>query len=369
MIVQTIRRGTLVLAGLVLVAAAMPASAQDTRTPDNPYEWQGEFLLRRAQPSPAPQVNLAPSTRRARLGNGVGFTNTIVITGYWPPTNNMVRQWSNNPVQNPGGWIGENWEGRGYNIYAYFPEFAGPGPNWGRGTGDFEVDYQDTSNDWWSIIPAMEPIAIITFSRADFDFDWECEGGNRYYQASSWTPDYLAPTRPTPELPSFNEPHLNVRNSTLPMTAIVTAVNAEVPNLFAYQTSLDAGAFLSNYIGYHGCWYHALHASLDDPAWNVAAGHIHVGYAMSMVDAIEATEVSLRVLIDHVDAQVEPRLAGDVNCDFSIDFFDIDPFLTALFMPETYPTLYPDCNIMRADANADGGVDFFDIDAFVALIF
>src|SRR5262245_41383211 len=49
----------------------------------------------------------------------------IMITGYWPPTNEMIREFSNNPTQNPGGWIGGNWEGRGYNVYAYFPEFPG----------------------------------------------------------------------------------------------------------------------------------------------------------------------------------------------------------------------------------------------------
>ena len=51
------------------------------------------------------------------------YTNNIMITGYWPPTNEMVRHFSNNPVQNPGGWVGGNWEGRGYDIYAFFPEF------------------------------------------------------------------------------------------------------------------------------------------------------------------------------------------------------------------------------------------------------
>ena len=30
-------------------------------------------------------------------------TQNILITGYWPPTNEMLRQWSQNPAQNPGG--------------------------------------------------------------------------------------------------------------------------------------------------------------------------------------------------------------------------------------------------------------------------
>ena len=81
-----------------------------------------------------------------------GHTNNIMITGYWPPTNWMVSRFSTNSELNPDGWIGGNWEGRGYNVYSFFPTFnPEDGPNWGKGTGDFEVDYQDTSADWQRI--------------------------------------------------------------------------------------------------------------------------------------------------------------------------------------------------------------------------
>ncbi len=53
------------------------------------------------------------------------FTNNILITGYWPPTNEMIRRFSTSATQNPTGWIGENWEGRGYNVHSFFPEFPG----------------------------------------------------------------------------------------------------------------------------------------------------------------------------------------------------------------------------------------------------
>src|SRR5262245_15339390 len=66
------------------------------------------------------------------------FTKNILLTGYWPPSNEMVRPFSNNPVLNPGGWIGGNWEQRGYNIYSYFPTFANPTcTSCGQGMGDF----------------------------------------------------------------------------------------------------------------------------------------------------------------------------------------------------------------------------------------
>lgn len=244
--------------------------------------------------------------RRIELPEGRGGLNlvdnglpNVLVTGYWPPTNEMLRQFSTNPDQNPGGWVGENWEGRGYNVYAFFPEF----PNGvGQGQGDFEVDYQDTSGDWWNIVPQVAPIALITFSRAANDWGWEMEGGNRTYVSSSWTPDYRPPTQPTPELPIMQlEPPGTERWSSLPMEEIVAAVNAEVPALNAYISPIDNGAFLSNFIGYHGNWYHDLHSDTADPMWNLAGGHIHVGYAMDLPDAVHAAEVSIRTLITHVD--------------------------------------------------------------------
>jgi formylglycine-generating enzyme required for sulfatase activity len=64
----------------------------------------------------------------------------------------------------------------------------------------------------------------------------------------------------------------------------------------------------------------------------------------------------------------EPFELGDLNCDGEINFFDIDPFVTALVAPEAYPTVHPGCAIELADINADDEVDFFDIDPFIALL-
>ena len=49
--------------------------------------------------------------------------DNIVLVGYWPPTNEMLRPFSTSPVQNPGGWIGQNWNGLGHDVYAFFPSF------------------------------------------------------------------------------------------------------------------------------------------------------------------------------------------------------------------------------------------------------
>ncbi len=47
-------------------------------------------------------------------------THNILVTGFWPPTNAMVQEFSNNPTLNPDGWKGKNWENSGYDIYSYF---------------------------------------------------------------------------------------------------------------------------------------------------------------------------------------------------------------------------------------------------------
>ena len=131
-----------------------------------------------------------------RVASTNGLPN-IMLTGYWPPTNDMLRRFSPNPKQNPEGWVGEDWEGRGYNIYAYFPEFPG---GLGKGEGDFEVDYQDTSADFWPIAAGIDPIAIMTFGRAEEDTDWELEWRQRNLACSTggWDDDYEAPYLPTP---------------------------------------------------------------------------------------------------------------------------------------------------------------------------
>ncbi len=60
---------------------------------------------------------------------------------------------------------------------------------------------------------------------------------------------------------------------------------------------------------------------------------------------------------------------GDMNCDGSVDFFDIDPFLLALFNPPAYQAQFPACNILNGDLDNSGAVDFFDIDPFLNCLF
>lgn len=57
--------------------------------------------------------------------------------------------------------------------------------------------------------------------------------------------------------------------------------------------------------------------------------------------------------------------AGDMDCDGTVSFFDIDAFVLALSGEAAYLGQYPNCHWLNGDTNGDQSVDFFDIDTFV----
>lgn len=280
-------------------------------------------------------------------------TKNVLITGYWPPTNEMVRPFSANPKLNPDGWIGENWENRGYNVYAYFPEFANPDcTSCGQGMGDFEVDYQDTSADFWPIVEALQPVVIITCSRTNANFSWELE--MNAYNSDSWVNDYTAPLQPTPSPPDDSVPADFLRTSTLPMQDVVDAINQSDLGLNAFICfSQSAGNFLSGFMAYHGMWYQSLHAAEDDPARCVAAGHIHVGDTIDWNTAHEATRISLRVVLDYADDLLGGP--GDVNVDGAVNVLDLLEVLAAWGECPAAPDACP------PDLNGDNLVNVSDM--------
>lgn len=66
---------------------------------------------------------------------------------------------------------------------------------------------------------------------------------------------------------------------------------------------------------------------------------------------------------------VGPIVPGDLNCDTSLNAFDIEPFVLALFDPAEYASQHPDCDVTQADVNFDGNVDAFDVEPFTTLLF
>jgi hypothetical protein len=290
----------------------------------------------------------APAAVRAE------HTNAIVLTGYWPPTNEMMRPFSTDDDLNPEGWIGANWEGRGFDVYSFFPTFADPEcTSCGQGMGDFEVDYQDTSADFWPIMNGLAPVAIVTFSRTNANFSWELERNG--YNSLTWVNDYAAPLQPTPSPPDGSVPAGFLRTSTLPMQAMVDAVNASGLGLNSFICeSQSAGTFLSGFMAYHGMWYQSIHAAEDDAARCVAAGHIHVGDGVAWDTGHEATKVTLRVLIDHVRSIVAAAPA-DLDADGTVGFADLLLLLGAWGACPAPP------DACVADIDGDGTVGFADL--------
>jgi hypothetical protein len=61
-------------------------------------------------------------------------------------------------------------------------------------------------------------------------------------------------------------------------------------------------------------------------------------------------------------------LTGDLNCDGSVDFGDINWFVLRLSNPAGYHAALPICPDANGDINGDGSVNFGDINPFVALL-
>ncbi len=66
----------------------------------------------------------------------------------------------------------------------------------------------------------------------------------------------------------------------------------------------------------------------------------------------------------------EPCLicVGDLNCNGSVGFDDINPFVLRLSNPQAYFATYPYCPDANGDINGNGAVGFDDINPFVALL-
>ncbi len=254
---------------------------------------------------------------------------TILITGYWPPTNEMVRPWSPthaSPGGVPGsGWMGANWEGRGFDIVSYFPEFPGrSAPDWGRGSGWLEVDYFNTARDFDAITAKHTPIAIMTFSRANTHVGWELEPATQRFRLPGeanppgrsvpfYSSDFSVGERYPTNVAIANEPVGTIRASTHPMERIVENVSREMSSaeasafIAAYDPANPdtfdfGGNFLSGYIGYLGSWYQARNEPGVSRTPCYAAGHVHVGRNMTVANAMRATQITLRTLIGHLTA-------------------------------------------------------------------
>ena len=285
----------------------------------------------------------------------------ILLTGYWPPTNEMIRHFSQNEELNSSGWQGNNWENRGYDIISYFPEFSNPDcSSCGQGFGDIEVDYQDTSDDFWPIFNSHSPIAAITFSRGYMDQSWELE--YNAYNRTNWINDFTSPFLPTPNPPDSNENSFFLRNSNLPMNEIVESISNLNIGLNAYiDVSGDPGHYVSEFMAYHGTWYRDIN-QFNNTQNCIAAGHIHVGGNINWNNAKLATEESIRTLINYIDSFI--YTPGDLNQDNIIDILDLVTIVNYILGDLEFTNIQS----FAADVNEDSIINIQDVIIVINMI-
>jgi hypothetical protein len=61
-------------------------------------------------------------------------------------------------------------------------------------------------------------------------------------------------------------------------------------------------------------------------------------------------------------------MRGDMNCDGSVNFGDINPFVMLIVDPTQWQQAYPSCLLLNGDCNLDGTISFADINPFIALL-
>jgi pyrrolidone-carboxylate peptidase len=251
-----------------------------------------------------------------------GERRAIMLTGFWNPTGQMIASFSTDSSLNPGGWQGENWEDLGYDIYSFFPT---PGSY----KGDFEVDYQDTWDDFWRITGEVLPVAILSFGAGDGPWEIEYNARNLAY----WINDDTSPYQPTPCPPDDSVPAGFFRHSTLPVQRIADAVNDQT-NLEAWvDYEGSPGAYLCEYIAYLVMWYQAIHNTTDAISPCRTAGFIHVNAGVSVEDAKEATEITLRETIAYLKEmnlppntpQIDGPPSGNAGESYAYTFSTVDP--------------------------------------------
>jgi pyrrolidone-carboxylate peptidase len=217
----------------------------------------------------------------------------VVLTGFWPPSNQMLSEFSTDKQLNPIGWQGRNWRGLGYDVYAFFPTFPGGTQTSPKGIGDFEVDYQDTLRDFQRIARKYKPAAIICYGMGQGL--WEIE--QNAVIRTQWHDDYLPPTQPDTKGLKKMLPD-GIAHSTLPTDDIAAAVNAANISIKAWVDKQgDPGDFLCDYIACLAMAYQKQHNNPSQPDYCAAAGFIHLGPNVSLEQARQAQQITLETVL------------------------------------------------------------------------
>lgn len=221
-------------------------------------------------------------------------SKNIVLTGFWHPTNEMLRIFSAHPTTNPDGWQGANWRGLGYDIFSFFPE-AEAG-NRGTGAGNFRVDFASVYNDFIHVTEAFLPIAILGFGFAPYAnlrFETNYPAKFQKWFESGEIPSVVGEKICYPIADSLKTS--KTFYSSLPVKKIKSKVDSLM--LSNFQTEIndpgDPGEYLCAFLSYLLGWHHAEH-----PETNQMAGFIHAQGQIS--DLKQALEVTLREVISKI---------------------------------------------------------------------
>lgn len=328
--------------GHSMMDGGLPSPApSDSPSPLRPAATPSGLAL---EPQMAPAPTTGPSPTPAPTPSPTLARRTILLFGYWPPTDigidtrhGMLWDWRA---------LQSDYNGSGYDVLAISPTFEDQigsdswGPAWGMGTGQLPVDFRATSKDFWAIVAQHRPIAIMSFSRGEPGNEWKYERSPRNLP-KLWSPyngwatfltyngtdnvprmmshcppfaggsdDDYSPYKgtgtenqdpPDPSTPYETGPG---REANLPWDEITTALQAEFDPSELEVTFNDgnAGAYVSEYMAYHVAWYRYYTMNVafqNDPSKQCKrAGHTHVGINVSVADAARAVEIQLGELID-----------------------------------------------------------------------
>jgi hypothetical protein len=138
----------------------------------------------------------------------------------------------------------------------------------------------------------------------------------------------------------------------------------------------DRGEILGKFSGFSFPTYYVLWTSASaSPTRVTELLPIDTGWTFtSVADLNNATRVEFVGVGQNPQGATHMFLAtrvvarGDMNCDGTWNFGDINPFVQALTSPAAYATSFANCDLSQADINQNGTVGFDDINPFVDLL-
>ena len=146
------------------------------------------------------------------------------------------------------------------------------------------------------------------------------------------------------------------------MQGIVDEINASDLGLNSYiDINGDPGHFVSEFMGYHGVWYHDLY-QFDNQNPCYLAGHVHVGGLIDWDTARQAAEITIVKVIEALDEYT--YLPGDANDDNNVDVLDLVAAVSHILGNE----ILEGGSFYAADMNSDGIINIQDIILIINLI-